>query len=121
MKTRQKDKRVKEENRVHIETPGEDCIDVFTTNALTQDLSLNGAQMITAQLYEVGSYLNMTLFLTRSKKVVRVRALVRWAQEVDAGIYEMGVQFEYGIPASITTLLSHLYRKDNSCPPQGER
>ena len=120
MKTRQKEKRVKEENRVHIETPGEDCIDIFTTNALTQDLSLSGAQMMTAQLYEVGAYLNMTLFLARSRQIVRVRALVRWVQEVDSGIYEMGVQFEYGIPAGITTLISHLYRKDNPCPSQEE-
>jgi len=115
---RRKERRIREENRVVIEVPGtwgpEGGPEV---NALTQDLSLGGARILMMdEFFPVGSFLKMRLYLSRSKQIIKVHARVRWARTIENGFYEMGVEFEHGIPASVMALINHLYKKDQNVP-----
>jgi c-di-GMP-binding flagellar brake protein YcgR len=115
---RRKERRIKEENRVVIEVPGtwgpEGGPEV---NALTQDISLGGARILMMdEFFPVGSFLKMRLYLSKSKQIIKVHAWVRWARTIENGFYEMGVEFEHGIPASVMALINHLYKKEQNVP-----
>ena len=117
MRENRKDKRITEENRVVIELPGTPASpEPRLVNALTKDISLGGARVVTDKLFEVGSSLRMTLYLSKSKQVVKVRGDVRWNRMVDDGLYEMGVEFEHGIPTGVLVLINHLYGKGQGAP-----
>ncbi len=117
MREKRKDKRIAEENRVVIELPGTSLsVEPRPVNALTKDMSLGGARIVTDRFFEVGSSLRMTLYLSKSKQVVKVRADVRWNRMVEDGIYEMGVEFEHGIPTGVLVLINHLYGKGQIVP-----
>jgi hypothetical protein len=117
MRENRKDKRITEENRVAIELSGSGASpEVRIINALTKDISLGGARIVTDRLFEVGSSLRMTLYLSKSRQIVKVRGDVRWNRMVDSGIYEMGVEFEHGIPTGVLVLISHLYGKGQNVP-----
>lgn len=117
MAERRKEKRIKEENRVKLELTSKSLSDnQKTVNALTQDISLGGARIITDEFFDVGSELKMGIILSKSKQVIRLRATVRWIKAVEKGIYEMGVEFQHGIPGSVLTLINHLYGKDQNIP-----
>jgi PilZ domain len=117
MRENRKDKRIAEENRVAIELPGTSLsAEPRVVNALTKDLSLGGARVVTDRFFEVGASLRMTLYLSKSKQVVKVRADVRWNRMIDDGLYEMGVEFEHGIPTGVLVLINHLYGKGQNAP-----
>jgi hypothetical protein len=117
MRENRKDKRIAEENRVAIELPGPSPMaDPRIVNALTKDISLGGARVVTDRLFEVGSSLRMTLYLSKSKQVVKVRGDVRWNRMIEDGLYEMGVEFEHGIPTGVLVLINHLYGKGQTAP-----
>ena len=117
MRENRKDKRITEENRVAIELPGAPtCPDTRVINALTKDISLGGARIVTDRLFEVGSSLRMTLYLSKSKQVTKVRADVRWVRMIEDGLYEIGVEFEHGIPTGVLVLINHLYGKSQNVP-----
>jgi hypothetical protein len=117
MRENRKDKRIAEENRVAIELPGTSLsAEPRVVNALTKDLSLGGARVVTDRFFEVGASLRMTLYLSKSKQVVKVRADVRWNRMIDDGLYEMGVEFEHGIPTGVLVLINHLYGKGQNVP-----
>ncbi|MGB7294763.1 MAG: PilZ domain-containing protein [Candidatus Aminicenantales bacterium] len=117
MSERRKERRIKEENRVVIEVghPGNSG-ESYTANAFTRDLSLSGARIWTDKLYPLHAKLKLTLYLSRSRQVVRICATVRWMQSCDDGLYEMGVQFQPGITDALMALISHLYNKDQGIP-----
>jgi len=115
---KRKERRIREENRIVIEVPGkwgpEGGPEV---NALTQDISLGGARILMMdEFFPVGSSLKMTLYLSRSKQIIKVHAKVRWARTIENSFYEMVVEFEHGIPASVMALINHLYKKDQNVP-----
>ncbi len=117
MREKRKDKRIAEENRVVIELPAPSpAAEARPVNALTKDISLGGARVVTDRFFEVGSSLRMTLYLSKSKQVVKVRGDVRWNRMVEDGIYEMGVEFEHGIPTGVLVLINHLYGKGQIVP-----
>lgn len=117
MRENRKDKRITEENRVAIEVPGPCPADEpRIVNALTKDISLGGARIVTDRFFEVGTSLRMTLYLSKSKQIVKARADVRWNRMVEDGIYEMGVEFEHGIPTGVLVLIQHLYGKGQNVP-----
>lgn len=117
MRENRKDKRIAEENRVAIELTGPSPTEEpRIVNALTKDISLGGARVVTDRLFEIGASLRMTLFLSKSKQVVKVRGDVRWNRMVDDGLYEMGVEFEHGIPTGVLVLINHLYGKGQGAP-----
>ena len=117
MRENRKDKRLAEENRVAIELPGAPASpEARVINALTKDMSLGGARIVTDRLFEVGSSLRMTLYLSKSKQVTKVRADVRWNRMIEDGLYEIGVEFEHGIPTGVLVLINHLYGKGQNVP-----
>jgi c-di-GMP-binding flagellar brake protein YcgR len=117
MRENRKDKRIAEENRVTIELPGPSPTeDAQGVNALTKDISLGGARIVTDRCFEVGTSLRLTLYLSKSKQIVKARADVRWNRMVDDGLYEMGVEFEHGIPTGVLVLINHLYGKGQGAP-----
>lgn len=117
MREKRKDKRIAEENRVVIELPPvSPSAEPRFVNALTKDISLGGARIVTDRFFEVGASLRMTLYLSKSKQVVKARADVRWNRMVEDGIYEMGVEFEHGIPTGVLVLINHLYGKGQIVP-----
>ena len=58
----------------------------------------------------------MTLYLSKSKQIVKARGDVRWNRMVEDGLYEMGVEFEHGIPTGVLVLINHLYGKGQAAP-----
>jgi c-di-GMP-binding flagellar brake protein YcgR len=117
MRENRKDKRISEENRVAIEVPGAPASpEVRMINALTKDISLGGARIVTDRFFEVGSSLRMTLYLSKSKQIVKVRGDIRWNRMIDDGLYEIGVEFEHGIPTGVLVLINHLYGKGQNVP-----
>ena len=118
MRENRKDKRIFEENRVAIELSGPKPTDEpRIVNALTKDISLGGARIVTDRVFEIGTSLRMTLYLSKSKQIIKARADVRWNRMVEDGLYEMGVEFEHGIPTGVLVLINHLYGKGHSAPP----
>ena len=117
MKERRRDTRVFEENRVNIEVvvpdggPG-----VESFSALTQDLSLGGARIVCDHPFNPGAEVGLTIILSRSHQVVRIRGRVRWARETEPGLYEAGVEFQHQIPGSVLSLINHLYKKGAGVP-----
>ncbi|HUU36902.1 MAG TPA: PilZ domain-containing protein [Candidatus Desulfaltia sp.] len=117
MAERRKDRRIKEENRVVIESsPAGAQGESFTANAFTRDLSLTGARILTDRLYPLNSKLKLTLYLSRSRQIIRICSTVRWMKGSAEGLYEMGVQFQPGIPDAVMALINHVYSKDQRIP-----
>ena len=115
---KRKERRIREENRVVIEVSSKLGPNGGPEiNGLTQDISLGGARILMMdQFFPVGSFLKMTLYLSKSRQIVKVHGQVRWARTIENGFYEMGVEFEHGIPASVMALINHLYKKDQNVP-----
>lgn len=115
---KRKERRIREENRVVIEVPSKLGPNGGPEiNGLTQDISLGGARILMMdQFFPAGSALKMTLYLSKSRQIVKVHGQVRWARTIENGFYEMGVEFEHGIPASVMALINHLYKKDQNVP-----
>ena len=117
MRERRRDARGQEANRVIIETPGpENGKNGNNINAFTRDLSLGGARIETDQSFPVGTELKLTLYLSKSWQVVKLRGRVQWVKDIDQGLIEMGIQFLHEIPGSIMSLITHLFRKPTNIP-----
>jgi len=119
---RRKDKRVKEENRVVIEvsasgSPG----DGQTINAFTKDISLSGVRILTDRLFPLHTKISLILYLSRSKQVVRIHGTVKWERKNDDGLYEIGVEFQQGVPDVLMALINHLYGKEEGIPTEVNR
>jgi hypothetical protein len=114
---KRKDRRIREENRVVIEiSPAGTQAESFAANAFTRDLSLTGARIWTDRLYPLNSKLKLTLYLARSKQIIRICSTVQWMKGSVEGLYEMGVQFQPGVPDAVMALINHIYSKDQGIP-----
>ncbi len=112
-KERRKERRVLEENLVKIEISGTaPGAEGRVVNAFTRDISLGGARIMTDTDFPVGDEFKMLITLSKSKHIIKLRAVVRWSKQVDSGIFELGIEFLHGVPASVLTLIDHLYGKD---------
>jgi len=117
MKELRRDVRSIEGNRIVIEMPGEEGLEgEVPVNAFTKDLSLGGAMLETDKSFLPGTELRMTLYLSRSWQVVKVRGRVKWVKEIDQGLYEIGIEFIHEIPGGFMSLISHLFRKQAKIP-----
>jgi len=117
MKERRHDARVLEENRVVIEQQGTGSgKDPETFDAFTRDLSLGGVRVQADRPFDVGVELALTITLSRSRQIVRIRGQVRWAREVEPGLYEAGIEFLHQIPGSVMSLINHLFQKKAGIP-----
>ncbi|MBP1766667.1 MAG: PilZ domain [Candidatus Aminicenantes bacterium] len=119
---KRREKRIKEENRVAIAvSPMAERTDGESINAFTKDLSLTGARIWTDRLFPLNSRLNLTLHLSRSKQIIRIRGTVKWEKKNDDGLYEIGVQFHHGIPDVLIALIHHFYGKEEAIPTEVNR
>jgi len=117
MKELRRDVRSIEENRIVIEISGEESQESeVPVNAFTKDLSLGGAMLETDKSFLPGTELKMTLYLSRSWQVVKVRGRVKWVHEIEQGLYEVGIEFIHEIPGGFMSLISHLFRKHTKIP-----
>lgn len=122
MTEKRRDKRIKEENRVVIEfSPTGSRGEGPPINAFTKDISLTGARIWTDRFFPLHSRLNLTLYLSRSKQAVRIRATVKWGKECYDGLYEIGVHFQHGIPDVLMALINHFYGKEEGIPTEVNR
>ena len=119
MTEKRRDKRIKEENRVVIEVfPSGGRGEGLAINAFTKDISLTGARIWTHLLFPLNSKLNLTLYLSRSKQLVRIRATVKWGKECYDGLHEIGVHFQHEIPDVLMALINHFYGKEEGIPTE---
>jgi len=119
MTEKRRDKRIKEENRVVIEVfPSGGRGEGLAINAFTKDISLTGARIWTDLLFPLNSKLNLTLYLSRSKQLVRIRATVKWGKECYDGLHEIGVHFQHEIPDVLMALINHFYGKEEGIPTE---
>ena len=119
MKESRKEKRFNEENRVIIEyfPEGVEPGQVKTINALTQDLSIGGAKILTDKFFPTGSILNITLTLSKSKQIVKLQGEVKWVRSLyDDELYEIGIEFLHDISKTVLALIGHLYGKEKGIP-----
>ncbi|MCJ7583135.1 MAG: PilZ domain-containing protein [Candidatus Aminicenantes bacterium] len=81
--------------------------------ARTQDLSIGGAKILTDINFPVDTVFMITLTLTRSRKIIKVAAMVRWVNPVNGGdSYEVGLKFGHYSPNYTSVLIRHLFGKD---------
>jgi hypothetical protein len=119
MKENRKEQRVNEENRVVIEyfSDGEDFGKNKTINALTKDLSIGGAKVLTDMYFPSGTTLNITLTLSKSRQIVKLQGKVKWVRSLyDDELFEMGVEFLHDISKTVLALIGHLYGKESGIP-----
>jgi len=122
MTEKRRDKRIKEEDRVAIEAspPGAPNSSLII-NAFTKDISLTGARIWTDLLFPLNSKLNLTLYLSRSRQLVRIRGIVKWQKECYDGLHEIGVHFQHVIPDVLMALINHFYGKEEGIPTEVNR
>ncbi len=117
IKEKRKEARINEEIRAAIEVPGTaPDYEPLLLNAFTRDISLGGARIMTSELFPVGTVLKITLYLSRLRQPIRILSEVRWSRTIEAGFYEMGVEFRHEIPLSVMALITHLYGKKSDVP-----
>lgn len=109
-----REKRFEEENKVVIEW--ENNKDPRRNNAIyafTQDLSIEGAKILTDINFPIDTVFRITLTLSRSKQIVNIKAKVKWEKPVfDGDLFEVGLEFIHERPRTIACLLKHLFGKD---------
>lgn len=120
MTQRRIDSREREENKVVIEfvTSFGDSVSTTEIYALTKDISVGGARIVTDWFFPIGTYFKVNLALSKSKQVVRVDGRVRWARNLDDNddLFEVGVEFMHDIPETILALLNHIVEIEKGIP-----
>ena len=78
-------------------------------SALTQDLSIDGAKLVSNKSFPIYTRLIISLELPKSKQTAKLRARVVWEHSSKKkGIYEIGVEFIYSHETS-PIFFQHLY------------
>ncbi len=110
--TPRKDRRFKQWNKTKITS----IVDPRSStrrspvDAFTYDLSLGGARLHTAELFEVGTLLRLEITLSRTGETLRVEGLVRWRRrEESAKFFEMGVEFQHSSMVTVLILMKNLH------------
>ncbi len=119
MSDRRKDTRANEENKVIIEfisTAG-GFINQKEAYALTKDISVGGAKIVTDRFFPVGTFFRVNLSLSKSKQTLSLEARVKWTRNVyGEDLYETGVEFLHEIPETMFTLLKHIFSLTKGIP-----
>jgi hypothetical protein len=119
MEERWGDKRIQEENRVVIEaSPWGEKDAAPEINAFTKDISPGGARILTDRSFPLDSTLNLCLYLSRSKQIIRAPGTVKWEKTRKDGLHEIGVQFQHGVPGVLMALINHLYGSEEAIPTE---
>ena len=109
-----KEQRFEEENKVVIEWAN--YKNPKRNNAIyafTKDIALAGSKILTDINFPIDTILMITLTLSRSRKVIKVAANVRWVKPVFNGdLYEVGLEFIHDFPQTLSILIRHLFGKE---------
>lgn len=119
MDERRKEKRFQQENKVFIQTEiGKNDSDSDSEfDALTHDICLGGARILTKNQYSTGTTLRVQIDLSHSHRILSVDAEVRWVRELEeSDLYEIGVEFQHEIPKTVLFLIAHLYGEQEGVP-----
>ena len=109
--------RVFEENRIVLEMMGTrngDGIETF--DAFTRDLSLGGVRVQTDRPLDEAVELTLTITLSRSRQIIKLRGRVQWAREIEPGLFEAGIEFLHQVPGNVMSLINHLFQKRPGVP-----
>ncbi|MBN1224668.1 MAG: PilZ domain-containing protein [Candidatus Aminicenantes bacterium] len=119
MTNRRRDKRFQEENKVvlHFLHQSHDSVPGMMINALTKDISLGGAKILTTKPLPVDSVLRIQIDLSRTDLGIKLDGRVKWIKPSDGGNrYEIGVEFLHNISKTLLALIRHLYGEDTGIP-----
>jgi hypothetical protein len=119
MLNQRKEKRFNEENDVLIQyaLEGEKTGNYIGMNALTRDISLSGARIISKKLFPIDSILRIQISLSRSKQIIKVDGKIKWVKErTEEHSYEMGIEFMHEISKTVLSLIRHLYGEESGIP-----
>jgi Tfp pilus assembly protein PilZ len=85
--------------------------------ALTRDISLSGARIISEQVFPVGCHWHMLIDLKTSGEYLRVDSKVVWLKKCrDSRRFHVGVEFLHKYPDTIRLLIKHLYSRQREAP-----
>lgn len=107
-------KRIMQENKVtvHVLDQKPELPSASSFIALTKDLSLEGAKIITENKLRTGTRLKIELSLEKPHKIIYLNATVKWIRNLyDDDVFEMGIEYVDQQPRKVIDLLEHLYRK----------
>ena len=119
MDNKRKDKRFEEKNKVVIQFAFESHEPNNNTKikAITRDISLGGARIVSPKSYPVDTVLRIEINLSKSKQIVKLDGIVRWSKlSSDHESCELGIEFLHKISRSVLSLIRHLYGEEQGIP-----
>lgn len=114
-----KDKRFEELDNVHIEDKGQvrRAPANGVINAYTHDLSVSGAWICCKGDFPVGSVIRIVIELDLAEEPFEVDGKVVWTRKSkNDRHFDIGVEFLHRIPATVLSLIKHLYGKKVGVP-----
>jgi hypothetical protein len=119
MEEKRKDQRFREEKKVVIEfyPRDKDSRPKNVTYALTRDVSEGGQRLLTDRYFPVGTFLKITLSLSRTRQIVNVVARVKWVTNFQTfDLFEMGIEYLHDIPESVLNMMKDPNSKEAKAP-----
>ena len=119
MLNKRKEKRFSEENDVIIQYAlnRKSSNNYVGINALTRDISLSGARIISEKKFPIDTTLRIQINLSRTKQIIKVDGKVKWVREnTEDDSYEIGIEFQHEISKTVLTLIRHLYAEEPGIP-----
>jgi hypothetical protein len=121
MTDRRRSIRTEQENKVVIEfiSAGQDPPGIEETCALTSDISVGGAKIITNRLFPVGTLIKIHMTLSRSRQTLHLDGRVKWVKCLyDEDLFEMGVEFIHDLPETALALIRHMFESEKRIPAE---
>ncbi len=121
MTDRRRSIRTEQENKVVIEfiSAGQGPLGKEETCALTGDISVGGAKIITNRLFPVGTLIKIHMTLSRSRQTLHLDGRVKWVKCLyDEDLFEMGVEFIHDLPETALALIRHMFESQKRIPAE---
>jgi c-di-GMP-binding flagellar brake protein YcgR len=119
VENKRKDRRFEEENKVVIQfaLEGHESIKGAEIKAITRDISLGGARIISPKSYPPDTVMRIEIHLSKSGQIVKLDGIVRWSKlSPDGKTHELGIEFLHKISQSVLSLIRHLYGEERGIP-----
>jgi Tfp pilus assembly protein PilZ len=119
MMDRRRDIRKDQENKVVIEfvSSSQESQGIEETCALTRDISVGGAKIITNRNFPVGTLIKIHVTLSRSRQTLHLDGSVKWVKCLyDEDLFEMGVEFIHDMPQTVLALIKHMFESEKGIP-----
>jgi hypothetical protein len=96
---------------------GQEPPGIEETCALTSDISVGGAKIITNRRFPVGTFIKIHVTLSRSRQTLLLDGSVKWLKCLyDEDLFEMGVEFVHDIPETVLALIRHMFESEKGIP-----